>query len=165
VTGARGDGVRQLGAHPLAPKISPLLPGSDIEDGILDVGMSQPVLDKSNVRTGIQQMHRDGVAERMKPPFAFGEARLRAVLGGAAANAGKFTVVGTLKKITCAQLLATKAGWPDKRYVQELGYERALTAGTGSFPVVATWPKFRPSLPHGQISKSKFIFITNREYP
>ena len=28
VTGTRGDGVRQPGAHPLAPKISPLLPGS-----------------------------------------------------------------------------------------------------------------------------------------
>ena len=35
-----------------------------IDDGVLDVGMPQPVLDEGDIRAGVQQMHRNRVAQR-----------------------------------------------------------------------------------------------------
>jgi hypothetical protein len=37
---------------------------------ILDIGVPQPVLYKGDIRAGVQQMHRNRVAQRMKPPLA-----------------------------------------------------------------------------------------------
>jgi hypothetical protein len=32
----------------------------------------QPVLDEGHIRASVQQMHRNRVAQRVKPPFGFG---------------------------------------------------------------------------------------------
>ena len=51
-----------------------------INDGVLDVGMPQPVLDEGDIRAGVQQMHRNRVAQRMKTPLGFRNGRALAVL-------------------------------------------------------------------------------------
>ena len=36
---------------------------------VLDIGVPQPVLHECDIRAGVQQMHRNRVAQRMKPPL------------------------------------------------------------------------------------------------
>jgi hypothetical protein len=40
-----------------------------IDDGVLDIGMAQPVLHERHVGPRVEQMHRNRVAQRMKPPL------------------------------------------------------------------------------------------------
>jgi hypothetical protein len=36
---------------------------------VLDVGVPQPILHECHIRTGVQEMHRDRVTQRMKTPL------------------------------------------------------------------------------------------------
>ena len=42
-----------------------------VDHGVLDVGVPQPVLHEGHIGSGVQQMHRNRVAQRMKTPLGF----------------------------------------------------------------------------------------------
>src|SRR5215471_6171905 len=44
---------------------------SHVHHGVLDIGMPQPVLHKGDICAGVQEMHRNRVAQRMKTPLGF----------------------------------------------------------------------------------------------
>ena len=39
---------------------------------VLDVGVPQPILHECHIRTGVQEMHRNRMTQRMKPPLGLG---------------------------------------------------------------------------------------------
>ena len=47
---------------------------------VLDIGVPQPVLYKGDIRAGVQEMHRNRVAQRMKTPLGLRNVRHLAIL-------------------------------------------------------------------------------------
>jgi hypothetical protein len=41
------------------------------DDGVLDIGVAQPVLHERHIRPRVEQMHGDRMAQRMKTPLCF----------------------------------------------------------------------------------------------
>lgn len=47
-----------------------------VHQRVLDIGVSQPVLHEADIGSGVQHMHRNRVAQRMKPPLGLREVHM-----------------------------------------------------------------------------------------